>query len=447
MHRTRVVSTTLSALLLGCIVWLIPQLQTGGAVRANAMDLLAQVTNSGFPYSGTSLVTYTQLPWYLLPPDVVPYAGRHRIQVRFQVRDRTHFRVDIETLRPLLEAGTVSIVVNGPEISEYDSRTNTAGRSIIPASVLKLESQYLLPFLESGMALNVNGSLGTVEAFLAQLRSPSLPACLARMARIIRQEQLLGRTADVIDFGPLQTSTYVTGCTFSHPGVCVHHVESKGWGRVWVSVDHPFVLKYVQHGFSNDAHALDVPNVGVKSHVTSLQQGVGPADLQLHAPVSVVNLGNESVLQSGSSGGNGPGAVPSGFLPAGTPDGFRNDGTNTMQSGPIPRQTVDMDLLFDKGHKVTTYIRSHVGGTMNPFGQYIVGPYVLVQERTRTGGLPAGLRIGEPQQAGRCQVWTGTFKGKQPWAAFARGKVSVLVSTNAMSASQLLGYVASEVCA
>ena len=448
MHRhTRWLLNLIGALAVASVIWIAPAMTGGPAPAANAFQLLTQVGHPGFPYSGTEMVSYRQLPWYQLPGQATSYAGTHQLQIHFAVASPTHFRVDVQTVAPVLESGTLTVVVNGRAVSSYDSRTNTAGRGVIPRQLYRFELPYLLRYVQNGLFLGFgSASEPSIQQFLTDLRTPTFPACLQRFARIIRQQQLLGRPVDVIDYGPLLQSTYITGCSFAHPGHCVHHVESRGYGRVWVSRDHPFILQYQQYGLSPDVHNLQSNGVGYRLQVTAFNRNVNSADLALHAPVPVVNTGRWNALSQGSgstSGPNGP-TLPPGFLLAGIPAGLRSEGDDSHKEGPLPR-IVAVNQLFSTGRKVTTYIRA-VGGARRPFGLYVAGPYVLVQERVRGNGLPAALQTGAPQTIGRCQVWSGTYPDGQLWAAFAQGRVSVLTSTNTLSSPQLLAYVGSEVC-
>jgi hypothetical protein len=429
-------------------LWFVPQTTPGRIPTVNAYGLLAQVSGGQFPYSGTAIVTFTRLPWYLMPTEATPYAGRHQLLVHFMVMNRTHFHVDIETIQPVLESGTLSVTVNGREISSYDSRTNTAGRSFVPPALFKQEKSYLLDYFQNGLVYaGAAGPTPTIQRLLATLRAPTFPLCFGRSAHIVRQQQVLGRTAVVIDYGPLSVSTYITGCSFSHPGHCVHHTVSSGWSRVWVDRAHPFVLKYAQYGMPNDPHNLQFDSSDLTSQVTSVQYGVGPTNLRFYAPVPVVNTSNWIIGASGSSTGGQSSscAGPAGFLAVGTPRGLRSEGENTVESGPLPRTTA-VDALFSTGQRVTTYTRS-VGGAERPFGLYVAGPYVLVQQRVQAHGLPVSLQTGSPQLRRGCRIWSGKYADGQRWAAFARGTVSVLVSTNTMSASRLLHYTARKVCA
>lgn len=448
MHvRMRWPLNLIGALGIASVLWIAPATRGESAPAANAYQLLAHVGQPGFPYSGTEILSYTRLPWYLLPAQAVGYAGTYRLQVHFAVASPTHFRVDMLTISPALESGSLTVAVNGRAVSSYDSRTNTASRGVIPWRLYRFEFPFLLSYLQGGSFLSPGTSpTQSIQQFLTDLRSPAFPLCLQHFARIIRQGQLLGRPVDVIDFGPLQTTAYITGCTFSHPGHCVHHAHSRGYGRVWVARGHPFVLQYTQYGLSSDVHNLDTFGVGYRLHVTSLHRSVNTSALRLNAPVPVMGTGRWNALSSGSgstSGPNGP-TLPPVFLIAGAPAGLRSDGSDTHEEGPLPR-TVAVNQLFSTGRKVTRYTRA-VGGARRPFGLYVAGPYVLIQERIRANGLPASLRSGPPQTIGRCPVWSGTYADGQRWVAFSLGRISVLTSTNALSPAQLLAYVGSEVC-
>ena len=79
----------------------------------NANDLLraaAQASASQFPYTGTSQVSYLDVPQYTLPDSPASVVGQHRVLVHWQVQDATHYRVDIQTVLPALDAGRETVV-------------------------------------------------------------------------------------------------------------------------------------------------------------------------------------------------------------------------------------------------------------------------------------------------------------------------------------------------
>ena len=424
------------------------------ATPANAYEILrraAQAGSSAFPYTGSSDASYVSLPIYQAPARAVLYAGRHHVRVDWAVRDRTHFRVDIHTLSPALEQGTTTVVVNGRVITSYDTRTETAGRSTLPPLVYRAFAPYLLSYLKGGALpgfLQEPDPAQTIQRYLASIRQPNQPFCFPRYARlqIVRQEKLLNRTVDVVDFGPLVSHDVISGCSFQHPGPCVHHRQSFGWARVWVDRDHPFIVRYEQHGMPRDPHSLETASAQLRYSVTALHFGQDPSVAELagyRPPVPVVSTGQWTVLSSGMS--SGPQTAPAPFLTPSAPPGvggrpFVSEGTDQRLDGSLQRTTA-VDVVFDQGTHITTYTSNH-----RPFGLYASGPYLLVQERIQVHGLPQPLLAGQVTAARRCTIHSGAYTDGQRWASFQHGTVAVLVSTDSVSDHQLVRYVIHDVC-
>lgn len=424
------------------------------ATPANAYEILrraAQAGGSAFPYTGSSDASYVSLPNYQLPTRAVPYAGRHHVRVDWTVRDRTHYRVDIHTVSPAIERGTTTIVVNGRVIISYDTRTETAGRSTLSPIFYRAFAPYLLSYLKGGALpgfLQEPDPAQTIQRYLASIRQPNQPFCFPRYARvrIVREEQLLNRTVDVVDFGPLVSHDLVTGCSFQHPGPCVHHRQSFGWARVWVDREHPFIVRYEQHGMPRDPHSLETAGAQLRYSVTALHFGQGPSVAEFagyRPPVPVVSTGQWTVLSRGTS--SGPQMAPAPFLTPSAPPGvggrpFVSEGTDQLLDGPLQRTTA-VDVLFDQGTHITTNTSNH-----RPFGLYASGPYLLVQERIQVHGLPQPLLAGQVTTTHRCTIHSGAYVDGQRWASFQHGTVAVLVSTDSLSDQRLVRYVIHNVC-
>jgi hypothetical protein len=107
-----------------------------------------------------------------------------------------------------------------------------------------------------------------------------------------------------------------------------------------------------------------------------------------------------------------------------------------------PIKVSEVDALFTHG----AHGSARLGRTKFTF-HYPAGKYLLVQQRIQVGGLPAALQSGTPQTVGSCRAWTGTYPDGQNWLTFAKGNVSVLLSTNAMSPAQLATYAQLRLCA
>jgi hypothetical protein len=78
-------------------------------------------------------VSFTVLPRFDAPNATAEYAGVHRATVQFAVRDRAHFRIEVQFVSPVIESGTLTVVVNGSTLTSYDARSGLAFRSPMPA--------------------------------------------------------------------------------------------------------------------------------------------------------------------------------------------------------------------------------------------------------------------------------------------------------------------------
>jgi hypothetical protein len=183
--------------------------------------------------------------------------------------------------------------------------------------------------------------------------------------------------------------------------------------------------------------------------VTSITDGQGPSDqdLQLQPPVKVVTSPSlMSFMPSGEDSGPGPGVAPPGpfVYPAPPPTGALTVSNGTQRLGYGPHYKIaSVTALFSTGKHGTAYFYKPL--KLGPL-PYVKGPYLVIQERLRPGGLPPQLQTGSPQTAGTCQTWSGTYPDGQRWLAFARGKASVLITTNALTPPQLIDYVARAMC-
>jgi hypothetical protein len=430
----------------------------GQLATAKAQSL--SLSLSHFPVTGTVEVSYTLLPWYSLPAIATVYAGDQRLRVHFAVRDRTHFRVDIETISPAIDSGTLTVVVRGKTITSYDTRTETAGSGTRPGMLSPIErrsfKRYLLSFLMTGRApigigpdldpsQSVNDFVASLQNQLSARYPPEYPKSYAR---IVGQETLLGHPVDVVEFDPLEESDTVTGCSFSHPGHCVHHYSSAGAERLWIDHDHLFVLQARQEGL-HDPHHLGLPATDTNYRVTDIAYGTGPsdADLQVRLPVKVVRTKNWSILsgeERGSSGALPP--LPKGFVVFPQPEVVTKlvvlEGVEQLKRGPLPRFTA-VNILYSSGRHVTTYLHP---GDRYGFGLYVKGPYLYIQERMQVHGLPAALQVGTARTAGSCRVWTGTYPHQQHWMALAKGRISIQIVSNVVSEDGLVAYAARTVC-
>jgi hypothetical protein len=375
--------------------------------------------------------------------------------VRFAVRDRSHFRVDIQTVSPALESGTFTEVVNGSTALSYDGVSGLAFRSAIPRQHRSAILADLLSTLESGtMEPDGMGTLPDaakpISDYLARLRHPSPAPPIHFHARIVGHDTLLGRPVDIIEASPLTVRVIGNVCTKTKNGqLCrPNRFHGSGSARIWVDHEHPTILQYQGAG-SRNVHDVGVSESTLSYRVTSMSYGQGPsdADLQLQPPVGVRSTTMYmSFLPSGSDSGPGAGVAPPGpFVYAGPPAAGKltvSEGTVRLGYG-SHYKIASVTTLFSTGAHGTAYFYkpTHLGPT-----PYVKGPYLFIQEQLRPQGLPPQLQSGAPQMAGQCQTWTGAYADGQRWLAFARKHASVLISTNALTTTQLVQYVARAMC-
>jgi hypothetical protein len=402
----------------------------------------AQVASS-LSYTGTAEITSNQLVWTTAPPNspfgrgsdegyppaANSYLNTRQSEVRFAVRDQSHYRVEIQTLQPALEAGTRTIIVNGDQMWVYDSRTNTAATypvpSIDPASTAPDPSGVLNEVLLQGNDLRgvQGGSVpvmpdpsSTIDAYLAALQKAPAPKGVTRSAAIVGHDTLLGHPVDVIDYGP--------------------YYDGLGSTRLWVDTEHPFLLKSEEQYGQAPAGAGDMPN-DVLYRVTAINFGTGPSDsdLQPSFPVKPIAIERAPNLSTGQM--NMGETIPAPFLSAPAPDTsvfqVACDPWSFRQEGPSYYGTQSTQQLFLSQHSECSA----------PVG---AGPYVMVRQHIQVAGMPSALQTGSSTTINGCSIWSGTFPDGQTWANLDVGQVAIQVTSNALSADQLTQYAATAVC-
>jgi hypothetical protein len=464
------------AALAGSIFGLVMQQSATPANAFTMMRRAATLTAAPYPYTGSARITYSRTPWYLLPPQVARYAGHYTIDSRWWVRDAGHFRIDVRILSPVLERGTIVAVLNGQELTTYDSRTARATFiSQAGLSRLRLTAPELLAFLQNGGQFNDMynptpiGRNTSMQHYLTELTSVAHRLGVRSYARIVKQTTMLGFPVDVVQFGPLGVKSYdSTGCfptttggpgrnTVVHPpaGPCNHYRQSVGWARVVIRRDAPIVLRFEEHGINSIENVL-MDSVNYRYQVRRLHDRASVSDAvlaykppvpvtRLHAPESIIlpvstYQGNEEEVPAPFASMPEPyaGAMSAYSLLATTYFGMHQEPSSTFRPNPPVLPTVPgVDLLFAQ-HPRWTKVYSHWHGQASI---YVTGHYVLVQQRLLAAGLPKRFTAGSPATAGTCHAWTGTYGAGQRWIAFRRGRVSVIVSSNALTRRALISYV------
>lgn len=409
------------------------------ATPANAYTLLRQVTRATEtqPYSGTAEISYTALDQYVLPNGAISRLGLHKIVTNWVVRDQHHFRIDVHTLSPAIDSGTLTAVLDGATLTTYDTRTQTAGVAQDP-------DPGLLAYLQTGATYGTPATTPneSIRHYVDSLKTTRVSGNIHPYARLAGQALVLGRRVNVVDFGPIAISCFSTRP--NQPGCAEEHAS--GSARVWIDTHDGLIVKYQEFGLS-DARS---GSTDFTYEVTSLRVGKQPSSgaLNYTPPVPAVPTIPLKLIwdieQTDRSG-----SVPPGFLPAPPPRSYPGaptvlEGVESRPTGPL-NQTTAVNILFGQGQHERDGVPSG-----SPSGQpappYLSGGYLYIQERVQASGLPAVLRMGAPVAAGDCRVRTGRYSDGQHWLAFARGKISVSMTTNAMSDRDLIDYVAREVC-
>lgn len=386
------------------------------------------------PYTGTAYIGAHQWLGPLHPPQAAPYMDDTVVRIHFAVQDDAHYRIDLQTLAPALDAGTETVVMNGGTLDVYDARSNTAAEYTVPSSQFQ---RYFVQFMSGNAEAPGQGAAvlpvlpdpaQPLSAYLDALRLDPFSPDIHHAAALAGTDTVLGRPTAVINYGPIYLDE--SSCLPGTGSSCLDNAPGLGSAQLWVDADHPILLQYRE----------DIPTSienkpGIVSHlfyqVTALTIGQGPsaADLQFAPPVPVTR----SAAGPGTDSWPGDYSTtppPSPFIVLPDPSGMtvacRNWEADTSFAGPSP---ILLASLF-----TTT---RPVNGCQNPAEP---GPYLLVLQRLQAHGLPAGLEPGTPALEGNCAVWSGTYPDGTVWSAFDRNQVAVFVATNALSPAQLLRY-------
>jgi hypothetical protein len=263
-----------------------------------------------------------------------------------------------------------------------------------------------------------------------------LPQAYVRLPEGSMQDRATGRLADVIEIGPVMSST--TG-SCNGAANCARNSRAHGYGTalLWIDHAHGILLKYEERGLP--------ASTGAARHfvyrVTSLSStGPTPAQLAYQAPVAPTTVKTSGTVTSHGSGLSGrPGmgwSAPSGFVSLRPPIGSGNPYTvcGTGQGEDTQGRPSSADAVFSGGFRSP----ASGGGCGRPF--------VYVQEQRRAFGLPPALKQGHNLGTGRCSVFTGTYPSGHHWISASRGKVVLLAVSDALTESNLAQWLRGQVC-
>lgn len=132
-----------------------------------------QAAGSVAIYTGTANLTFHATPLLLHPLQPAPYIDTTVVRIRFTVQDDAHYQISLQTIRPALDAGRETLVMNGGTLGVYDARSNTAVEYTLPPSQFE---RYFLQFMSGNGGVPGQGGALPDPAkpfarYLAALRS------------------------------------------------------------------------------------------------------------------------------------------------------------------------------------------------------------------------------------------------------------------------------------
>jgi hypothetical protein len=415
------------------------------AVLARALDAATHIT----PYRATVEI-FAGLAQGLVPPLEATKRdlGTSRTVYQSVVRDATHWRVNVRVLAPVLRSDHEVAVANGRTVAWYESLTNRAawyplstrrvgallltrfqndpqGLPVLQVPLFGPPGQGLPPLLGSALPLEQ-----TLQQWIRRLDNPQT----GTHARVLGQQTVIGRTADVIEVWPLfRGYPDGTNCNPSHPSrVCLQDSIPAGRARFWIDHEYGIVLRYQQFPIPG------VPSI-TPYRVTAITFGAGPtaAELAYRSPVRPVevNLLSPTRLLPPGKGGR-TWRVPAGFIAARPPP-----------------STADMPYFGDfgptlpgelgTGQTEALFLTANTPNQPDP--RRARGSFLYIQEQRRVA-LPGALMAGTRWRAGTCIVYSGTYPDGIHWLALGRGHVSLLAVADALGERALVHWAATRVC-
>jgi hypothetical protein len=441
---TRFISVAFSTIA-GLVVLTPTQAMTPRLRPITGADSLTTRPHRFASYRLTSVATYTLQPDQNLPHSTAATIGRHIIIERVAVRDSTHYRVDVQTVAPGIDSGTLTVTLAGRRMEAYDSRTGEAAWNLIsgppphPSDIdLSLSISPMGPTPDPAQ---------TFRQFLASLHQPA--SVLHPTVKITGHTHLLGHPVAILDYGAL-VGTGQSVC----PRPSRHHrhplcssVTGTGRARLWVATDRPVLLRYTE------GHFTGMPTEMLRQQylyrVTSYRAGpVSLAATRYTPPVHAIRTRwlQMSVIGGGDSGWFGGWPAPwrtGGLYRAYPPSNshgslYTEDGVFIRRDSLIPEPSA-MGVLYYRP-------KPSASPGMPPSQYHGSGPYVYLQERMQVHGLPAALRHGHHVHRGRCNLWTGSFGKGVAWMALSRQRIAMLVTSNALSRRDLIRYGFASLC-
>jgi anti-sigma factor RsiW len=384
--RVSVAVATVAAI---AIAVLGPLVSPHSAVPANAQAVRllrsAVYADAAIPSSGSATTTYLAPATSLVSDHVVPY----RFVARWSSMDAQHYRLEAQTVEPVIDSGTVVTVENGTHLVVYDTPANLA---LVQKNVTPDNSRYRtmpLSLPQPDMATDPRQS---IQAYLDATQR-DIPSSVPHFARIVGREQLLGRAAVEVQFAPVVRGiqcvpTSIKNGIWQGTKNC-DTPRDYGTASVWIDDATHMILKYrleFPPAYSN------VPSILYR--VTSLSVGNQAArpdlSVQLPSTVRVVTRPPANSMGRGSPAGGTQLPVPSGFLQPAVPDALSNVSTQMQTVAIPPHLSGRLDILYTQQASPTRTMPYTSGDR-----------FLAIVERIRPNGLPAAALTGTHRQSAR----------------------------------------------
>lgn len=333
------------------------------------------------------------------PPPSTAEPDRTTTIIRWNFQDRTHYRYDIQTVKPALDAKTMTVAYAGGKMTGYDSSTNTY--STTPYDLPPLD--VILPAISVLMGPM---PYADIPAMLEAFRNESSPP---RTAEIVGEEVILGRQTKIAEISPIHKSTS-NGVT-----------TRSGSMRMWIDPERMFVMRSTT---SSDVLSLTMD-------VTALQYDLPPGEVNASftPPPGAKEVPPGSNFDSLSTGGGsdmpfGGGTpaerIPTGFLAVTyLPADYRVTGARS-EAGSGSNETVSTDIVLTDSTNDTVHIEQH----------------------KRTDGLPDTLRTSDTTTINGQTAYRGT-DGTAKTLAWDQNGISVLITASALPYPELERIAAS----
>jgi hypothetical protein len=338
-----------------------------------------------------------------LAPETAGDLGTSRWRSTWSYGDATHYRIDTHVVAPELLSRRMTIVANGTSLVWYEGIYHRAATIPLTSTSGAIFFSYFLggATLAEAQAIGLLASGGGTQIGLGP--GGTSPTQLSYLG----QTQVLSRTADIYQWGPLESGT------------------SGSSGSVRVYIDHAsrYVLRLEL--FASGAQSNATPDLTFRLTTFSPGQGPSAAALAYTPPVPARSLASSGTSSGSASGGLGMRwKVPKGFIAADAPHGYTLTGSGRGVDQMWGKRPAAVDARFSGSGDAFLYI----------------------QEQVRVSGLPAALRTGAARHAGTCTVWTGRYPDGLRRLVLARGQVSLLAVANRLAQKQLVRYAAHHIC-